>query len=66
MRRARRLVPSELMSAPSSNTAPPLGFSSRARVLSKVDFPQALGPMMTVKPPPDNSRSSSDMTSRLP
>lgn len=39
------------MLVPSSNTSPAIGFSKRHSALSRVDLPQALGPMITLNLP---------------
>ena len=47
-RRETSRVDTASMASPSSRTLPPLGLSSRARVRSRVDLPQPLGPTMVV------------------
>lgn len=51
---------------PSSRTAPPVGFMSRARARSNVDLPQALGPTMTLIRPGGTATLSPSTTVRSP
>lgn len=54
------------MLRPSSRTAPSEGASSRAIARSRVDFPQAFGPTMTVIRPGGTVTSSPETISRSP
>ena len=51
-------VGSEEISAPSSSTCPPVGFSSRANARSSVDLPLALAPTIAVIWPAGSGQSS--------
>ncbi len=48
-RRATSFDGSDVITLPSRCTAPVLGFSILASARSRVDLPQAFGPMITVK-----------------
>ena len=64
IRRATALVRSRCRSCPSSRIRPSPGAITRARALSSVDLPQALGPTITVNASSGSSRSRSVATTR--
>ena len=59
-------VGSEVISAPSSRIVPDVGFSSRAKVRSSVDFPHAFAPTIAVIWPGGSGTSTPWSTSRSP
>jgi hypothetical protein len=59
-------VGSDVIAAPSRSTAPPLGFSKRAKARSKVDLPEALAPTIAVIRPAGSGTSTPCRTSRSP
>ena len=65
-RRETSRVDTASMASSSSRTLPPLGLSSRARVRSKVDLPQPLGPTTVVTRPSGRSRVRSRTTGSPP
>lgn len=66
VRVAKRRVRMEVMVFPSSSTAPSDGVMMRAVVLSRVDLPRALAPMITVVTPLGTLRVTPSTTIRLP
>src|SRR6266540_3851857 len=65
-KRARRASLSRPRSSPATRTRPPLGRSTPATKLSRVDFPLPEGPMIAVNSPPSMARLTPSRATRPP